>query len=286
MGTSKPKSKKEALSELINNLVDTLHSKGNSGLIEPNEFLLRKTLNLAEPFMDADPANYWHLKGLIEANRCNFKQADINFKNAIKLDKSRIQIQMNYLNILLALGKTEEVGSWITDNFVPKDVNYYCLSHLFTLGLLNLDFTTFNKYYAAASHDSILPAALVEQIKTIPNIERMKTYLDELNVSKVDFKAVMRFILIFFSEKTLEVFSPHFSMEQDADSLEINLYLNIDVKTAVKLTNEFESKFVQFALEEGKPDYLSHFAVFFRPSSLLEETPSLNEEDNLCEEVH
>lgn len=272
MATKQRLTKAQVLAKLINELILALNPVNNIGLIDLSLVPLDRIQKNAKDCISEAPSYYYQLLGLIEAYKANYSQSDKYFKNAIQLNKSDLDIQLNHLNIRLILGHTKEVKDWILKNYPINEIDIYALHKLFLVSMFDLDFTDFNRYYYASKSSLVMGDAIKNLFEGSHYFDTLLKDLEKINVNKQDFKDVLLFVYHFYSIHTHAYFEPIFRIDDKyTHSLIVNIYMNVDIETAIDLTSDFEDAFVNFAIEKNRNNYLSQFSVFFKPISCIDE---------------
>lgn len=155
------------------------------------------------------------------------------------------------------------------------------------IGLFNLDFDDFKKYYETSGHKLNLRKENINEFAKIPYFEKLANDLGYLNIDKNDFSDVIKFIYKFFSSYSHEIFKVYFTYNSEINnSLVVDVILNVSVEIAVDLTLDFNDDFVEYAFKSGRNDYLSKFSIYFKPSYLYDaENPGYISGLNTPEEI-
>lgn len=271
MSTPIPKTQEEVLTDLIGEVVSAISQAAKLGTLDIDNFFVKRVLLQAEKIKQANWSIYYELLAYIEMYKRNFKKANQYLDNALKLNSSNITALVNRQRILMNLGCFDEVEKWILENYRYNDIDLYSAQSMFHIAVANLDFTNFMKYYDNSYNKLSLIMDVKEIANHFPNYDELAKDIECIGLNKALFKQAMIFIYTFHRQITHEAYQPYFKIDtSDIPTLIVEMFLNIDVDTAIELTSNFEEAFVDFALEQDNMDLLRKFSVFIKPSSLLD----------------
>lgn len=266
-----PKTQEEVLTGLIAEVVSAILQAAKLGTLDIDNFFVKRVLLQAEKVKQANWSIYYELLAYIEMYKRNFKKANQFLDNALKLNSSNITALVNRQRILMNLGCFDEVEKWILENYRYDDIDLYSAQSMFHIAVANLDFRNFMKYYENSYNKLSLVMDVKEIANHFPNYDELAKDIECIGLNKALFKQAMIFIYTFHRQITHEAYQPYFKIDtSDIPTLIVEMFLNIDVDTAIGLTSDFEEAFVDFALEQDNMDLLRKFSVFIKPSSLLD----------------
>lgn len=264
--SKKPKTVADEIAESMKEVVTAISSAKNSGLIDLDILPIKHLTNKANDARKHCASKAYELLALLKAYQGHYSEANKLYLNAIANDTSDKDMQYNYLNILLSIGEDEKAKKWITDNYRPNEMDGYIFLVLFKIAYFNLDFDLFEKYFNASNKNGLFDADIYKRdLSSIPGLKKLGGDLAKVGIKKSDFADFIKFLYSFYSRYTHSSFRLNFEIDEELNWLVVIVFLNVSPEVASGLTADFDYEFIKFSNDINRHDYLSKFAVFFRP---------------------
>jgi tetratricopeptide (TPR) repeat protein len=264
MASINSKTKEEELLDLGNNLI--MHLRESSGLLKPDPFYVKKMMNSAEKNKEGDYAVYWCILSLLESVNTNYDKAKAFYDKAFKIDKGRHDLRSNYIALLFKLSKFEDVFEQGINHLKVDSSCEYTFSRILRSSYFTLNTDSLNEAISLFEPKSAISKEVKsEGIEAIENILSLARDIESIGVSSSEYKVFTSFLNKFNSKKSHEEAKIRFSIENRFDQfVRVESFLTINSKQAVDLNAEFDSLFIEYALNNDCLNSIGSFVTYFK----------------------
>lgn len=285
MTTNQLKTKAEEILEIKTQIIRDFLGYSKTGVINPKDFRLVRAESRIRKLKDglANPSDFVDLYstlGLIALAKGKVAEAVNLHSNAMKLNPSHYDNFCNHCNVLSKGSYFQEVENIILEQLIAGSTNYELLVHLYNSGLRNLNFDAFQKYFEKVCNSKKLTGEVrvnLERLyKLSKNFGDLPKDLADVNIDISTFSEFFDILNIFHSENLHDHLNVSLSIENvDEQYLIVEVYADISLEEALKLTNEIETRLVEYSIETGNKNILSKFLVYYKNYEMFEgdETP-------------
>lgn len=264
MASIKPKTNAEELIDLGNNLI--IYLRESSGLLKPDPFYVKKMKQNAEKNKKGDYAIYWCILSLLESVNSNYDKAKVFYDNAFRVDTNRHDLRPNYIALLFKLSKFEDVFEQGISHLKVDNSCEYTFSKIIRSSYFTLNTDSLKEAIRLFEPKSAVSKEVKsEGIAAIESILSLARDIESIGVSPTEYKAFMSFFNKFNSIKSHEEAKIRFSIENRFDQfIRVESFLTINSKQAIDLNAEFDSVFIEYALNNDCLSSLGSFVTYFK----------------------
>lgn len=281
MAPRQPRTKEQAIDEIRNQIISKYLETTTSGLTNPNDFFLisaeRRLKALKPSNGDAnDFISYYATLAILEAAKGRFSQAKELYLKAISLNLNSSSHFSNYNNILIRTCDFEEAQEGIENHFKKGGEKYDLLFNLYTCGLRNLDFRSFDRVYNEIKSKDVLSKTTKRDLELLYDfsrqLQRMPDDLASINVSIDTFSEFFDVLYGFHAKNLYDQFNVRFQIEnEDEQYVVVEVFAKATTEELVALTIQFEDVLVRYAVKHGRSDILSKFLVYYKNKEMTQE---------------
>lgn len=264
MVTRQPQNKEQILIGVANDLIHSLHAQ--KGLISFDNTALKNSKRIADKNKEGDFALYYCVLSLIETTKANFTEAKRLYDNAMKIDQGRMDILPNYVSLLYRLSELEQTVERATEYLKTNkscDTTFIKLVYSSFFLLQSAPLITQSKEFIPCSPNG---KDLLETSKElIMIIDQIKIDIESIDISVKEYSEFMALLNKFYSMKSHAEFDFRISIKNGLDQyLKMEVFIDVNVEDIVKLNSEFDSFFIDYAIEQDSLDMLGKFLVAFK----------------------
>lgn len=264
MITRQPQNKEKILIDVANDLIHKLHAQ--EGLINFDNIALRRSKVAADKNKEGDFALYYCILSLIETTKANFTEAKRLYDNAMKIDQGRMDILPNYVSLLYRLSELEQTIEKSTEYLkANKSCNTTFMKLIYSSFFLlqSEPLITQTREFVPCSPDG---KSLLETSKElIMIIDQIKIDIESIDISVKEYSEFMALLNKFYSMKSHADFDFRIGIKNGLDQyLKTEVFIDVNVEDIVRLNSEFDSFFIDYAIEHDCLDMLGKFLVAFK----------------------
>lgn len=281
MAPRQPRTKDQAIDEIRNQIISKYLETTTSGLINPNDFFLssaERRLKALKPSNGNanDFISYYATLAILEAAKGRFNRAKELYLKAISLNLNSSSHFSNYNNILMRTCDFEEAQEGIENHFKKGGEKYDLLFNLYTCGLRNLDFRSFDRVYNEIKSKDVLSKTTKRDLELLYDfsrqLQRMPDDLASINVSIDTFSEFFDLLYGFHAKNLYDQFNVRFQIEnEDEQYVVVEVFVKATTEELVALTIQFEDVLVRYAVKHGRSDILSKFLVYYKNKEMTQE---------------
>lgn len=273
MSTVNAQSKIQAINDIKSQVIDKYLENRDSGLISPKDiFLMRaekriKSMKSAD-FTASDYTAYYSALAIIATAKGKMREAEVLYSKVNNLKPNNPIYLAEYINVLIGVCNFDAAQKLTESHFESGGKNYSLLFGLYICSLRNLEFASFKKYYEQMRYKDVLSKETKQELEVVYlKTEYWANMINDLNsigIDKTTYSKFFDFLYGFHKKYLYGTFNLRFYVEEDEQYLTVDVIVNVSLKEAVSLTNQFERALVDYAVETGRDDILSKFLVYYK----------------------
>lgn len=279
----------DTLNDITNELIKHYLEPPKSTLINTQDFRLRRIYqriieveNKVSSFHSDGYIAFYSTLGLYYSAIGKTEKAKNFYSRAMNLKPDDLADLANYNATLLKNGDFAEVEKNIRENFRGPITDISSLSTLYQIGVRNLDFSWFLENYLPIRHKDILSEESKHRMERLyqstKNFDNFSKDLEQIGISEEKFADFYALLNKFYYSRFQGYLNTKFWIENDDEQyLVVDIYANITIDEASKLSSEFDNMLVNYSLEKGDKSFLSQFLVYYKPYELLEDDETIGD---------
>ncbi|CAM3424391.1 hypothetical protein GCM10016272_02400 [Psychrobacter glaciei] len=274
----------DRVNDIADNLVNKYLNSGYMGLIDSEHFYIRSAKKNIERLIgkidtSEDAILYSSAMGMVYAAQGRFSQAKVEYNKVIKLVPKFGDHFSNYNTVLMGAGDFGVAKADLEEYFSNGGNDFELLLNLFSSSCWDLDFASFEKHYESVrGKDVLIPSvkgALEFHYQRIDQWDSLRDDLSSIGISISLYSEFYKLLNVFHDKHLYGALIIRFEIDNDEDQcLVVDVYSHISNSEALKLTSEFESYMVKYAIANNKRELLSKFLLFFKDISTRHEEDS------------
>lgn len=274
------KTKAEEILEIKTQIINEFLDYSRTGIINSEDFCLVRAESRVKRLRgglvsSSDFVDLYSTLSLIALAKGDVVEAVALHRNAMKLNPSNYDNFCNHCNVLSKGSYFQEVENIIIEQLRVENTNFELLVHLYNSGLRNLNFNTFQKYFEKACSSEKLIGEVRVNLERLYRLSKnfgdLSKDLANINIDIATFSKFFDILNIFHSENLYDHLNVSFSIENtDEQYLIVEVYADISLEESLKLTNEIETRLVEYSIETGNKEILSKFLVYYKNYEMFE----------------